>query len=417
MSEQALLGALLIDPSRLDACEITREDFAAESHRQVFEAITSLVGRRHAVDVITVDAYLQASTGKQWLPILGRLVEDVPSPRLAPDYARLVKQAAVRRRAIAIADTLKSRVNEDGMACVDEAVRALLELGRTSKSWEVTGHGAASAAVDYLEQAMQANGLVGLTSGLTDLDEHLGGFHRSDLTVIGARTSMGKTATLLNFLDNVSEPVGLISAEQGHAQVGLRLIAKNGQINAHQMRIGKLTNDDWSRTYGAVDHIAKKRVWIYDKPAPTIEEVVRQARKWHHEHAIRALYVDYLQRIRSTTGTDLRQQVRHIVMTLKETARELDIPVVALAQVGRGVATRADKRPLISDLKEAGDIEQEADNILLLYRDEVYDPNTPEKGILEIHVAKNRHGPTGTIKCAWQADTMTLRDLAHGYAQ
>lgn len=414
LEEQSVLGCLLIDPSHFDACALTAEDFSTEAHRQIFETIRSLMAEKVAVDVITVSESLSRGTGKNWLPIVGTLTENVASPRLAPHYAQLVKSAAVRRRALAIAEMIRARVNEDGMTCVDDAIRGLMELGRTTRNWEYTGHDAAREAVDHIELAFKAKGLVGLTSGLVDLDEHLGGFHKSDLTIVGGRTSMGKTATLLNFLDNTQVPVGLISAEQGHAQVGLRLVSKRGQINAHNMRTGKMQPRDWERSYLAVEELIAKKVWIYDKPSPSIEEVIRQARKWHHEHDIEALYVDYLQRIRSTEGKDMRLQIRHIVMSLKELARELDIPVIALAQVNRATAQRADKRPMISDLQESGSIEQEADNILLLYRDEVYDQKTQDKGILEIHVGKNRHGPTGTIRCVWDGETMTVRDLASG---
>lgn len=415
MEEKALLGALLIDSSRLSGCDVTVEDFETEAHRQVFGAILALVSAKSAVDIVTVDDWLKRSTGKTWLPILGAMTEEVPSASRAPDYSRLVKAAAIRRRALGVADLIRTRINEDGMACVDQAIRDLLELGRTSQNWEHTSHDAARAAVDYIEAAVHSGGLVGITSGIADLDNQLGGFHKSDLTIIGGRTSMGKTAVLLNLVGATDLPVGLISAEQGHAQVGMRLISREGQVNSHAMRTGNMSDDEWSRTTRGMSAVMEKRLWIFDKPAPTIEEVLRQARKWHHLYGIQALYVDYIQRIRSTEGKDLRLQIRHIVMALKEIARELDIPVIALAQVGRSVMTRADKRPMISDLKEAGDLEQEADNILLLYRDEVYNTESQEKGVLEISIGKNRHGPTGTIKCAWISHTMTVRDLAVGY--
>lgn len=413
--ENAVIAALLIDNSHLPRLELVASDFAQETCAQAFTVIGDLIAARIPADVLTVSGQLRGQTGRDWLPLLGQLIENcVISNPVA--YAKLIRQAAQERAAATIANDLLHGLRVGQENAVDAAIRGLMGISGARKNHECDIHGAVRGAVDEIEAAREAQGaLRGLTSGLIDLDECLGGFHDSDLIIVGARTGIGKTAIMLNFADAAGEPVGVISAEQGREQLALRLISRNAKISVHTMRTGAMKEDDYTRLIPGTARLLERKIWINDQPAPTIEDVVRQARKWRFEYRIRALYIDYIQRIRGDQKLPLREQVRTIVMMLKELARELTIPVIALSQVNRRVEARENKRPSLSDLVESGSIEQEADQILLAYRDEVYDPQTKTPGVLELHVAKNRHGPTGNIDCAWIGKFMTIADLAQGW--
>jgi replicative DNA helicase len=270
-------------------------------------------------------------------------------------------------------------------------------------------------AIEIIEEAdSKKGGVFGVPSGLTDLDKVLGGFHNSDLYVVGARPAIGKTAMLLNFANAAGVAGGVISAEQPAEQIGLRLIAIDGKVCAHKMRNGDLEEHDFARIALTARNLNQKEIHLYDKSGPTIMEVIRQARKWKMQYDIRILYVDYIQRLK---WTDLKiarhEQVGNVVMCLKELARDLNIPIVALAQVNRDVEKRTDKRPNMGDLANSSEIEKEADCIMLLYRDEVYNDQTMDKGVIEIDVAKNRHGPTGWKKFIWQERFMRVENYAH----
>jgi len=216
---------------------------------------------------------------------------------------------------------------------------------------------------------------------------------------------------LLNLASAHEEPSGIISAEQGREQIGLRGIAINGRVSAHAMRLAKLNDHDWPKITNAVSYMKDRKIRLNDQPGISLTELVRQARQWKYQYDIKILYIDYIQRIKANKKLPKHEQVGEVAMALKELARELDIPVVALAQVNRDVEKRGDKRPNMSDLKDSGSIEQEADNIMSLYRDEVYSEDSPDKGIAEVNVLKNRHGPTGMIRVSWIAQFMIFEDM------
>lgn len=413
-AEQAVLGALLRDVSRLAEVELSADDFAHHAHAQVYATIAQLAAANEAVDSVTVAETLHRDTGKQgWLQVTGRLAKQSVSPVNAAAYAGWVRTDAQRRQAVRIAEALRQDAGADG--AVDQAIRELMALTTERRSHEYTGVQAVQAAADELDELWGSGDgrLAGVSTGWRDLDYCLGGLHSTDLVVVGARPSVGKTSWLLNLALRSQAACGIVSAEQGYVQAGQRMMAVQGRVSVHRMRIGRLKDEDWPRVTHALSAIANHRLWIYDRPAPNIDHVRRVARKWRYQYGMELLLIDYLQRIYPTNmKADRRLQVAEVTMALKELARELDIPVVVLAQVKREVESRANKRPMVSDLKEAGEIEQEADQIMLLYRDEVYDEDSPDQGIMEINIAKNRHGPCGTIRCAWLADTMRVEDLA-----
>jgi replicative DNA helicase len=277
---------------------------------------------------------------------------------------------------------------------------------------------AAQEAIDEMQRATEGN-LVGVTSGVRDIDDMLGGFHDGDLVVIGARPAMGKTAFMLNLAASANCPVGMISGEQGRAQIGMRLMAINGSLSLHKMRTGALTNDEWSRVSSTMARMRERPVWVFDKPAPTIDEIVQQARAWKFDQNIGILMVDYLQKIRGGNGESFRLQVGDIAAQLKDVGRELKIPVIALAQVKREVENRTmgddglGRMPHMSDLAESGVIEMEADVIATLYRPEVYDDSPQFQGLAYFNVDKNRHGPVGHKVLSWRGEFLKFSDLAH----
>jgi len=414
MTEYAVLGGLLLDNSRAAEVDLAPDDFAVSQNREIYTAIQDLLRDGLSADPITVADYLERKNpGRKWLGDVAYLANNTPSAANVVAYATLVRQEALKRRARAVAKTLELSLRESGMEAVDAAIRDLMLLAAPRRDWECTVQQAVLASVDAIDVAYRAGGrLTGITTGLADLDEALGGLHASDLIVIGARPSIGKTSVMLNLADNAGVPVGVISGEQGREQVGLRLVAKNGRLNAARLRTGKVADHEWPRVTAAGAVLKDRPIWLNDRPNPSIDEVMRQARKWAFQHSIQALYVDYIQRIRALPSAPRHEQVGYVALCLKELARELGIPVVALAQVNRNVDDRDNKRPYMGDLKDSGSIEQEADIVMLLYRDDAYDENSQDRGVMEINIAKNRHGPTGMIKCQWDGATMTVNNLA-----
>ena len=251
------------------------------------------------------------------------------------------------------------------------------------------------------------------------MDDATGGAHNSDLVVIAAKPAMGKTAMLLNMMINAmndGHSIGFISAEMPVGQIGMRIACTNGSVEAHKARKGELDDCGFNNFSRGLSVLHSVNLQVYEKSAPSIAEVERMAKKWKHHNGIKALYVDYIQRIKGSNPSAQRwEQVGEVVMRLKDLARELDIPVICLAQVNRGVDTRGDKRPELGDIANSAEIEKEADQIMTLYRDEVYHDDTHDRGVAEVDFKKNRHGPTGMLRVQWKAPYMRFCDFAEQY--
>jgi replicative DNA helicase len=248
------------------------------------------------------------------------------------------------------------------------------------------------------------------------LDEILGGWHNSDLTIIGARPAMGKTALLVNLAESSADAryaTGIISGEQPADQIGLRRMAINSNVGASSIRAGRIEDEQWSRLGVAMGAARDRPVWIYDRSALTLDELVAVARKWKHAHDLKVLFIDYAQRI-TVPGADRITEVSQVARGLKNLARDLQIPVIALAQVKAAVDQRPDKRPMAGDLANSDELTREADQVLMLYRDEVYNPDSQHKGTAEILIEKNRHGPTGFKRVGFLQETMRFVNLARG---
>lgn len=411
--ETQTLGAFMHKPELIDQTILTPEDFAQPAIRLAFQSMKEVSASSTPVDVITVAEALEKSTGKNYLPILADAMQNCVSPNNAKTYARQVKERSIARKAMEISKNLARRMS-DGPAAIDDAIAQLMELNAGKANHECSLKVAVKDAINRVDYLHENDGVIpGVSTGLVEIDNITGGFQPGDLYIVAGRPSMGKTAMMLNMTLSADVPCGIFSAEQPRLQIGSRMLAIRGEINAARLRNGALQDSEWPKLTSAVSQLHGLPIRIYDRPAPTILDLVRQARVWRHHYGIQILFVDYLQRI---GGMDRRasrtERVGQVAMGLKELARTLDIPVVALAQISRKVEERPNKRPTMSDLKDSGEIEQEADTIMTIYRDEVYNHDTTSPGVAEIDLPKNRHGPVGMAEVDWQAWCMRFNNLS-----
>jgi replicative DNA helicase len=415
-AERAVLMSACADNGLVDRSGLLPDDFLDFRVRECWRAAMEGLSSAGRFDEITLIDLASMDGVAEWLQTQAR---QPYSFALSDEYAALVASESKRRRAYAIAQAaIEALSSPDHGDAVDLAIRDMLALSRSTTASECGVKQALRLALEEIDDAAKGGGkLRGLTTGLADLDSCLGGLHAGDLVVVGARPAVGKTAFMLNLCTAPAAPVGIISSEQGRAQVGARLLAINGRISLHSMRTGAISTSDIDRaTNAAVKLTSGAEIRINDKPGISIDEIVRQARSWKFDHKIKAIYIDYIQRIHPRDKKIPRhEQVADIVQSLKELARELDICVVALGQVSREVDKRADKRPSMGDLAESGCIEREADQIMLLYRDEVYNEASDRRGIMDISVGKNRHGPTGVISAAWIGEFVKVANLGERY--
>lgn len=414
-AEQSVLGGLLLAPEAFHAVEdlVTGEMFTRADHRTIFYALGDMVAAGQPVDTLTLAEHIEREGRRDLSAYLVDLASTTPSAANIRAYAQIVRDGWTKRQIQAVGQRI-AKAEGDATEALDSAIADLMRLQHTSQRHEYSLRDSMSMAYHAMREARERGGrLPGITTGLSKLDHILGGWHDSDLVVIGARPAMGKTALLLNFAHACGVPCGIVSAEQPASQIAARIMSLDSGIAAGAMRSGNVDDEDMGRLHASVKSLIERKAWVYDRSAPSIGEVCRIARKWHHQHGIRVLFVDYIQRIESDRGEAKWERVGDVVRQLKNLARDLGIPVIALGQVSRKVEERQDKRPHMGDLSDSSEIEKEADQIVMLYRDEVYKPDTPDRGTAELIIEKNRHGPTGFVRCAWLAETMRFGDLAH----
>ncbi len=424
-AEQAVLGGLMLDPRSYDriADRLSESDFYRRDHAMIFRAIGDLTSQREAADAVTLADWFEA---KGIAELVGgsryilELANTTPSAANIGSYARIVRAKSQLRLVIDAATNACAMAfdpDAEPAVVVDGAVRALMGIGKAHTDHEMTMREALRRLSDRMVKLHASGGaLPGIPSGIAELDDKLGGFQEGDLILIPARPSMGKTSLLGFSVAHAASkgfPVGLISGEQPGEQIALRLVSARSKIDAHRIRNAHLEDHEWPRLTNANADLAVLPLWIYDRSAPTIDELKRVARKWKQDHSIRALYVDYAQRIEGK-GRTRYEQVSEVARELKTLARDLNIPVIALAQVGRDVEKRNDKRPGLGDISDSGELEKEADQVVMLYRDDYYHAESADKGIAELIVEKNRHGATGVVKVGWDAAHMDFYDLANG---
>lgn len=412
-AEHAVIGGLLLDNSKIADIDLTPLDFCDAGMGQVFGAIRQLEGKNQPFDTFTVSDELKRTTGRDWVVTVATLQRNAVSAVNVHLYAQAVKRFRRNRDARIIAQQLQKDIGQDDGA-IDRAIAELMALDTQAKQTTHSMKDAVKQAVDYVDTVHKKGGTItGIPSGLKELDHQIGGYQDSDLLVLGARPAMGKTGFLLSSALACGVPAAIMSAEMSAMQLGLRAISNAGRVDSQMLRTANLEDTDWPKINAAVHRLIDLPIWIDDRSSPTIAEVQRWARKMKQKHGIKILFVDYLQRLKGNNPRMGRiDQVGEIVLGLKSLAKELNIPIVALAQVNRDVEKRPDKRPQMGDLANSSEIEKEADEIIMLYRDEVYNEDSQDKGIAEFIFEKNRHGPTGTVRAAWIPQYMLFADLA-----
>lgn len=429
-AEESVLGSILVDKEALDLVMdlITPEDFYREVHRRVYTAMLELRAADEAVDITTLAARLHHSKQLEQsggVHFLIELSNRVPSATNVKSYAQLVRDNAILRRFIELSTEASEQaytVVEKVADFVDEHSQQLFSLSRQeSRAPYFSMREVVQSTFQHIESLYERKQkITGVPSGFLDLDEMSSGFQPGDLVILAARPSMGKTALALNFLANASidaqVPSIFFSLEMSKEQLATRLLCARSRIDASRIREGALVEAEWGRLIEGVGLLSQAPIFIDDTAALPVMKMQAKARRLKAEHNIGLIVVDYLQLMKGDEKSASREQmISDISRNLKAIAKELELPVIALSQLNRGVDSRTDKRPMLSDLRESGAIEQDADLIMFIYRDEVYNKDTQAKGIAEVIVAKQRNGPIGKVNLKWFGQFTLFENLAKGY--
>ncbi|TMU83897.1 replicative DNA helicase [Bacillus sp. BHET2] len=416
-AEQAVLGAIFLEPSALTTTSeiLIPEDFYRHSHQKIYNVMLNLGDGGKAVDLITVTEELAAAKELEdvgGVAYLSELAASVPTAANIEYYAKIVEEKSLLRRLIRTATDIAS----DGYAREDEVDALLGEAEKNIMEVAQRKNGGAFHNIkdvlvrtyDNIETLTNRKGdVTGISTGFADLDHLTAGFQRNDLIIVGARPSMGKTAFALNIAQNVAikakENVAIFSLEMGAEQLVMRMLCAEGNINAQNLRTGDLTDEDWRKLTMAMGSLSNAGIFIDDTPGVKVGEIRSKCRRLAQEHGLGMILIDYLQLIQGNgrSGENRQQEVSEISRSLKGLARELEVPVIALSQLSRGVEQRQDKRPMMSDIRESGSIEQDADIVAFLYREDYYDKEAENKNIIEIIIAKQRNGPVGNVSLAF----------------
>lgn len=418
-AEKSVLGAVLVDPDRLaDVAEIlSAEDFHNPRHRVIFESILELSERNVLVDLLSLSGELKAA-GKLGdaggMAYLAELAAIVSSSAHVLHHAGLVSQTATLRRLIA--ESVETIENAYSTPPDSESVGALLDdsefrVFKISENRDRGGAVAIASVVDETFKRLDArthrSEISGVSSGFYELDEMLGGFSEGELIVIAARPSMGKTAFVLNLMDHAAthRPAGeerdpsvlFFSLEMGRMSIVQRMLCSRARVDAHKMRTGRIPNEDYAELVRAAGELQAARLFIDDTPGLSVMALRSRARRVKHQHGLDMIVIDYLQLMTAPRAESRQQEISTISRSLKELGRELEVPVIALSQLSRAVESRENKRPQLSDLRESGAIEQDADVVLMLFREEYYEQTPENQNKAEVICAKQRNGPTGDV--------------------
>ncbi len=415
-AEQSVLGAMLLDKEAISAATevICGEDFYREAHKEIFEAIVDIYNRGEPADLITLTEKLRTrntldSVGG--ITFLTNLMDAVPTTHNVRYYAKIVEDKSLLRRLIKSSGDIIQKsyeASEDIGEIIDAAEKGIfnISLNRSTKGF-VHVKDILSTNFDRIEKLYLNKGkITGVPTGFSDLDGKLSGLQNSELILIAARPSMGKSSFMMNIVQHASVrekiTTAIFSLEMSKEQLTQRLLCAEALIDAHRLRIGDINDDEWVKLARAMGPISEAPVFIDDTPAISITEMRAKCRRLKIEQNLGLIVIDYLQLMQGNTRSENRQQeISEISRSLKALAREIDVPVVALSQLSRAPEMRADHRPVLSDLRESGAIEQDADVVMFLYRDEYYHTDTDKKNIGEVNIAKQRNGPTGTIELVW----------------
>lgn len=428
-AEQAVLGAMLIEREAIArVLEILQpQHFYREAHRLIFQVMAQLFDRNEAVDIVTVVEELRRQNKLEeagGIAYVTALANSVPTAANVMYHAKIVEEKALLRSLITAATeiaTMGYEAEQEASTIIDEAEKKILAVAnrRNSRTF-VPIKTIVLEAFQKIEQMYASKGgLTGVPTGFKDFDRLTSGLQPSDLILIAARPSMGKTALCLNMAQYIAirnkMPVAFFSLEMSKEQLVQRLLCAEAPIDGQRLRCGDLAEEDWRKLVAAADRLSSAPIFIDDTPGISVMEMRAKARRLKLEHDLKIIFIDYLQLIQGglTGRSENRQQeISEISRALKSLARELNVPVVALSQLSRSVETRQVKKPMLSDLRESGSLEQDADIVAFLYREDYYDPDTDKKNITELIVAKHRNGPVDTIQLFFHKQFTRFADLA-----
>ncbi len=426
-AEKSVLGAILVLADVImDVTDIVKpEDFYRKDHEIIFSAMMELFNANKPIDVVTVTEKLSQMGVLEkvgGIPYLGSLADEVPLASNAPQYATIVAEKALQRRLIKCGqDITKNAFDTEGdvTAVLEKAEQSVLDVmqNRASKSY-IQIKDVLPGVFNILEQASKSNGMSGIPTGFYDLDQMTAGLHNSDLIIVAGRPAMGKTAFMLNMARNIAVkenlPVAIFNLEMSKEQLATRMLSTESGVESEKLRNGNLEDSDWTQIAEGMSALSGAPIYFDDSSDISIQSIRSKCRKLKMEKDIKVVFVDYLQLMQGKVGkSDSRtNEVADISRSLKVMARELNIPVIVGSQVNRELEKRNDKRPMMSDLRESGSIEQDADIVMFLYRDEVYNKETEFKGVAELIVAKHRNGATGTCNLVFDAAHSAFKNMS-----
>lgn len=431
-AEQAVLGGLMLAPDAYDrvADQLNEQDFYRRDHQLIFRAIRELAEKNKPFDAVTLGEWFESQGLAEQVAggaYLIELASTTPSAANIVAYAEIVRDKAVLRQLIEVGtDIVNDGFQPDGrdsseiLSKAEQQVFAIAEAGARGRTDFTPVNKALSEAFDVL-QTRYANGgsVTGLPTGYTEFDEMTAGLQPTDLLILAARPAMGKTTLALNIAEHAAiktkKAVIVFSMEMSASQLALRLISSNGRVNAQRLRNGQLEDEDWSRVTGAIRMLRDAKIFIDDTPGLSPDVLRAKARRLKREHDVGLIVIDYLQLMAVPGNNENRAtEISEISRSLKHLAKELNVPVIALSQLNRSLESRADKRPVMADLRESGAIEQDADVIVFIYRDDYYNKeNSPDKGLAEVIIGKQRNGPTGSLKLKFFGEYTRFDNLSH----
>ena len=438
-AEQSVIGGLLLENEALDkiADILSAADFYQSDHKTIFEHIVKLIEKNRPADIVTVAESLESTAELSQIggiAYLGALAQNTPTAANIRRYAEIVRERHVMRKLVTvgsgIAESAYSPNGRDAQQLLDEAESKIFQI---AEGGQRSGQGfqdikvllpQVAERIDMLFSRDNPSDVTGLPTGFSDLDSMTSGFQGGDLVIVAGRPSMGKTAFSINIAENVALdtglPVAIFSMEMASTQLAMRMIGSVGRLDQHRMRTGKLEDEDWEKLTTALGKLNEAPIFIDEGAALSSFDVRARARRLHRQCGkLGLIVVDYLQLMAAPAGRqgeNRATEISEISRSLKALAKELDCPVVALSQLNRSVEQRPDKRPVMSDLRESGAIEQDADLILFIYRDEVYNPDSTDKGTAEIIIAKQRNGPIGRVRLTFIGEHTRFENFANaGY--
>lgn len=429
--EESILASCLLYPEHMAifADILKPDDFYRSAHSRIYQACLNLYRDENICDLVTVTGELKKNDEIERIGgaiYLAKLIDRAPIAVVPEQYAETIKGKAILRKAIEVSSNIAKECFEDHrepQQIINDAIQRITEIETTiyGKDTFVNMKSLSLKMVEYYEKLQEADGnITGVPSGFADLDYFTAGFQKGDFILIAGRPSMGKTALALNILRKLGPaniPCGLFSLEQPREQIYNRALSAETNINLHSFRSGEFSKQEWVKITEEVGSMYAWPVYIDDTPTLHYSEIRRRARKLKRKCGAEIIFIDYLQLLEGDKQAGRVEEVSSISRNLKAIARELNIPIVGLSQLNRKVEERRDKRPILSDLRDSGSLEQDADIVMFLYRDEVYNKSkdNPKRGLAEIDIAKHRNGPTGTIELCWIKTTTKFEDLVKDF--